>query len=178
MIGWDYTGTQTLHSRSTMHTPSHPPSRIAAAFLLAATLFAAPAIRAQAIDQLHTATRLELDIVKVLIAQQNAWNDGDLTTYLAAYKNSPDTLFVGGQVLRGYTELVYDYRKNYPNKESMGTLTFSEPEVHPLGDNFAICLGKYRLERSRKAGGPAEGLFSLVFEKTPQGWKIVLDHTT
>jgi ketosteroid isomerase-like protein len=51
-------------------------------------------------------------------------------------------------------------------------------EVHPLSETFAVCLGKYRLDRPKKEGGAAEGLFSLVFEKTDQGWKIVLDHTT
>ena len=37
---------------------------------------------------------------------------------------------------------------------------------------------KYHLDRSKKEGGPADGMFSLVLEKTDQGWKIVLDHTT
>ena len=60
----------------------------------------------------------------------------------------------------------------------MGTLTFSELEVHALSDDFAICLGKYHLDRSKKDGGSADGLFSLVLEKTDDGWKIVLDHTT
>ena len=60
----------------------------------------------------------------------------------------------------------------------MGALTFSELEVHPITDTLAVCIGKYHLERSKKDGGPADGLFSLVMEKTPDGWKIVLDHTT
>ena len=59
----------------------------------------------------------------------------------------------------------------------MGTLTFSELEVHSLSDNFAICLGKYHLDRAKNDGGNADGVFSLVLE-TEQGWKIVLDHTT
>ena len=60
----------------------------------------------------------------------------------------------------------------------MGTLAFSELEVHPLGESFAICIGKYHLERAKKEGGAADGIFSLVLEKTSEGWKIVLDHTT
>ena len=60
----------------------------------------------------------------------------------------------------------------------MGTLTFSELEVHPIDDTFAVCIGKYHLDRSKKDGGPADGLFSLVLQKTDDGWKIVLDHTT
>jgi len=59
----------------------------------------------------------------------------------------------------------------------MGTLTFTELEAHPLGDTYAICLGRYHLDRSKKEGGAADGMFSLVLEKTSEGWKIVLDHT-
>jgi ketosteroid isomerase-like protein len=60
----------------------------------------------------------------------------------------------------------------------MGTLTFSELEARPLDANFAIVVGKYHLDRAKKDGGNAEGVFSVVLEKTDKGWKIVLDHTT
>jgi ketosteroid isomerase-like protein len=129
-------------------------------------------------NPLHTASRTELDVVKVLMAQEKAWNVGDLEGYVSGYKNSPDTLFVGRQVSKGYAEILDDYKHNYPTRSSMGTLTFSELEAHPLSDTFAVCLGKYHLDRSKKEGGPADGMFSLVLEKTDQGWKIVLDHTT
>jgi ketosteroid isomerase-like protein len=94
-----------------------------------------------------------------------------------SYRDSPDTLFVGHQVSRGYAQILEDYKHNYATRASMGTLTFAELEVHPLSDTFAVCLGKYHLDRSRKDGGGADGIFSLVLQKTDAGWKIVLDHT-
>jgi len=154
-------------------------STMASALVFA--LLLTPAAPAHAQDQpnpLHTATRAELDVVKVVLAQEKAWNDGDLEGYAKGYKDSPDTLFIGKQISRGYAQMLEDYKHNYPTKASMGTLGFSELEVHSLSDTFAICLGKYHLDRSKKEGGPADGLFSLVLEKTDQGWKIVLDHTT
>ena len=60
----------------------------------------------------------------------------------------------------------------------MGNLSFSDLEVRTLDENFAIVVGKYRLDRSKKDGGSAGGLFSLVLEKTDKGWKIIIDHTT
>ncbi len=128
--------------------------------------------------QLHTATREELDVIKLLLKQEAAWNRGDLDTFVQTYKDSPDTLFLSGRVNHGYAGLLEEYRHDYPNKTAMGTLGFSELEVHGLGDKFALCVGKYHLERGKKEGGPADGLFSLVLEKTDQGWKIILDHTT
>lgn len=153
--------------------------RLALPLLLAFTLCLAPALRAQALeDQLHTLTRDELDILKVLTKQEDNWNGGNLEAFANGYKKSPDILFIGRQVSRGYEEMLADYRKGYPNKEAMGTLSFSGLEPHLLDEHFAVVLGHYRVDRSKKAGGTAEGLFSLVLEKTAQGWKIIVDHTT
>ena len=133
---------------------------------------------AQEDNPLHTASRLELDVIKVVLAQEKAWNAGDIDGYLKGYKESPDTLFLGRQISRGYTHILEDYRHNYPTRTSMGTLGFSELEAHPLSDTFAVCIGKYHLDRAKRDGGSADGLFSLIFEKTDDGWKIVVDHTT
>ncbi len=129
-------------------------------------------------DQLRTLSRDELDIVKVLTRQEDAWNKGDIDTFATGYKNSPDILFIGHQISRGYSDMLANYKKSYPNKDAMGTLSFSDLEPHTLDDRFAVLLGHFKLERSKKAGGNAEGTFSLVLEKTSDGWKIVVDHTT
>ncbi len=143
---------------------------------------AVPAARSQdspdTTSPLHTATRQELDIIKVLLAQEAAWNRGDIDSFAKAYKDSPDTLFLSRVVNRGFAGLVDQYHRDYPTKAAMGTLSFSQLEVHGLDERFAVCIGKYELDRSKKDGGHAEGLFSLVLEKTDQGWKIVVDHTT
>jgi ketosteroid isomerase-like protein len=170
---------RTLPGRSAK-LPVTPHRAIAWALAIALTL--AGAGRAPAQDEpdnpLHTASRLELDVVKVVLAQEKAWNKGDLEEYANGYKNSPDTLFIGKQISRGYAQMLEDYKHNYPTPASMGTLAFSELEVHSIGPTFAVCVGKYHLDRSKKEGGAADGLFSLVLEKTEQGWKIVVDHTT
>ena len=138
----------------------------------------APARPQDTTSNLHTATRVELDVIKVLLAQEAAWNRGDIDTFAQAYKNSPDTLFITRQVNRGYAGLVEEYKRDYPNRAAMGTLAFTDLEVHGLDEKFAVCIGKYELDRSKKDGGRAEGIFSLVFEKTDKGWKIIVDHTT
>lgn len=153
--------------------------------LVALSLGAAAPLRAQANrnpdrppDQLRTLSREELDIVKVLTTQERDWNRGDIAAFASGYKNSPDILFIGRQVSHGYDQMLADYKGNYPNRETMGTLTFLDLEPHVLDEHFATIVGRYRLERSKKAGGGAEGIFSLVLEHTEHGWKIVLDHTT
>jgi ketosteroid isomerase-like protein len=143
---------------------------------LLAALVSSPALTQQ--QQLTTVPKQELDIIKVILAQEAAWNRGDLAGFSEAYKNSPDTLFITNAVNRGFEGMVDAYRRDYPNKASMGTLSFSELEAHPLDEHFAVVIGRYHLERGKKEGGNADGLFSLVLEKTDKGWKIIVDHTT
>ena len=153
-------------------------SRVAVVALVAAALFGAPAAHSQDLQALTTASREQLDVVKVMLTQQAAWNHGDIDAFVQTYKDAPDTLMVTHQISHGFAGLVEEYRHDYPSKGAMGTLTFSELEARPLDENFAIVVGKYHLERGKKDGGNAEGLFSVVLEKTDKGWKIILDHTT
>lgn len=129
-------------------------------------------------SQLKTASRQELDIVKVMLAQEAAWNRGDLEGFAEAYKDSPDILFITNTINRGFAGMVDAYKRDYPSKAAMGTLNFSGLEVHPLDETYAVVIGRYHLERGKKDGGNADGMFSLVFEKTDKGWKIIVDHTT
>lgn len=137
-------------------------------------------VRAQLAPEspLHTASQQELDVVKVLLKQEAAWNRGDIASFAEGYKDSPNIIFVTHDVSRGYAGLVEEYKRDYPTKASMGTLTYSDIEVHTLDENYAVVIGRYHLDRGKKDGGNTEGLFSLVFEKTDKGWKIILDHTT
>jgi len=67
------------------------------------------------------------------------------------------------------------YRKKYSDRAKMGTLTFSNLEITPLSPDSAMVLGRWRLER---ANDWPHGRFTLIFRKTADGWRIVLDHTS
>jgi uncharacterized protein (TIGR02246 family) len=116
--------------------------------------------------------------IRALFDQQTAdWNRGDLDAFATVYKNSPDILFIGSKVSRGYAAMLERYHSAYSTPEKMGKLTFSEVEVQPLDDRFATTTGKFHLARTAAGGGDASGSFMLVVEKTAQGWKIVRDVT-
>ena len=114
----------------------------------------------------------------VLDKQVVDWNRGDLDAFATGYKNSPDILFMGSKISRGYDQMLDTYRKGYSTKEKMGTLSFTALEVQPLDEHFATVTGNFHLERTAVGGGNADGYFLLVVEKTPAGWKIVRDATT
>lgn len=113
----------------------------------------------------------------VLQDQAAAWNRGDVDDFMRAYKDSPDTTFIGKTVAQGYAPILARYKKAYPNKDAMGTLDFSDIAVRPLDASYAIVTGKFHLARGASGGGDVSGVYSLVFEKTAAGWKIILDHS-
>jgi ketosteroid isomerase-like protein len=114
----------------------------------------------------------------VLDAQQSAWNRGDVEAFMSGYEASDSTTFVGATITRGHRQVLEDYHRRYPSKEKMGQLTFSGIEVMPLGAEYASVLGKWHLDRPPEAGGEIGGIFTLLFRKTTNGWKIILDHTS
>ena len=116
-------------------------------------------------------------VEQVLRAQQDAWNRHDLDSFMSGYWNSPDlTFFSGAQRTSGWQGALDRYRKNYQNDgKEMGRLEFRDLQIEPLGDSAAFVRGQYHLTMSD--GKTPHGLFTLIFRKFPEGWKIVHDHT-
>ena len=117
-------------------------------------------------------------IRQVLDDQAAAWNRGDLEAFMDGYWRSEDLVFTsGGNVQRGWQTTLDRYRASYgTSPETMGRLTFSDLEIHPLGDGAAWALGRWALD---DAGGEAMGgVFSLVFRRFDGRWLIVHDHTS
>jgi beta-aspartyl-peptidase (threonine type) len=123
-------------------------------------------------------------IEAVLSAQQNAWNRGDVDAFLVGYWHSPDLTFSGsGGVSRGWEGVLARYKKNYPDRAAMGQLDFSDLEFHFLGPEAALVLGHWQLKREGKSQDGTQntdvgGVFSLVWQRFPEGWRIIHDHTS
>ena len=116
--------------------------------------------------------------------QVAAWNRGDIPAFMAAYEDSPDTTFIGTQLRKGFEPILKRYQQAYANPEQMGKLTFTDLDVRMLPSScgepeYAVVTGKFHLQRT--AHGEAtkdDGIFSLLWRKGPQGWKIIVDHTS
>ena len=115
-------------------------------------------------------------ITGVLRNQQAAWNRGDVDAFLEGYWHSPELTFSGiGGITRGWDGVRDRYKKRYANRADMGQLDFSELEFRFLGSDAALVLGHWHLKREP---GDIGGVFSLVWQRFPDGWKIVHDHTS
>jgi ketosteroid isomerase-like protein len=115
-------------------------------------------------------------ILAVLTTQQNDWNKGDIPGFMAGYWNSSELTFAGTRgFTRGWQPVMERYEKNYADKAAMGSLDFQELELRSLGPDSALVLGKWHLQRQT---GDIGGIFTLVLQRFPEGWRIVHDHTT
>jgi ketosteroid isomerase-like protein len=86
----------------------------------------------------------------VLDAQVAAWNRGEIEGYMAGYWRSENTVFVSGnKITHGWQTVLAHYQKSYDSRDKMGTLTFSDLEITPLGAGSAIALGRWHLQRAK-----------------------------
>jgi len=113
----------------------------------------------------------------VLDRQRAAWNRGDLAGYMDGYARIPELVFTsGGQIRRGWDEAMASYQKRYGGDRSgMGELVFTILAVQPIGADGAVVLGRWQLTGTPQSGG---GVFSVILERRPEGWRIVHDHTS
>lgn len=114
-------------------------------------------------------------IIKILKTQEAAWNSGDIKAFMQAYwKSEKLTFSSGGNVERGWQATHDRYMKRYPDRQTMGKLSFDSLEVELLSGDVALMLGRWKLDRQE----PISGNFSLVWKKIDGQWVIVHDHTS
>jgi uncharacterized protein (TIGR02246 family) len=104
----------------------------------------------------------------------DAWNRGDLATFMRSYEPSPDTVYVSSHaVIHGYANIQSHYASAHPG--AMGTLTFSDLAIRPLGADYAVVVARWHLALA--GGKKPTGLFSLVLHRSAAGWRIITDHS-
>ena len=115
-------------------------------------------------------------ITELLEEQREAWNRGDIDAFLRPYwKGEGLTFSSGGETRRGFAATRERYLNTYPDRRTMGRLTFADLETTTLGPDAVLVLGTWRLEREAGAVG---GNFTLVLRRLDGAWTIVHDHTS
>lgn len=118
----------------------------------------------------------EKAIRNVMALQEDCWNEGDLECFMEGYWKSEKLVFIGKSgVNYGWQKTLDNYKKGYPTKEAMGTLTFDILIMEPLSEDFWSVIGKWSLQR--KDDNP-NGHFSLIFRLIGDEWLIVSDHSS
>lgn len=147
------------------------------------------------------------DVNQVLDEQLQGWNEGNIDKFMQGYiKDSSVRFITNKRVKTSWQEITDSYKKNYPNKDVMGQLSFYRDEVRWINESAYIAqvIGRWQVvqkhKETAKANGSVEtngnspsthniiqqnnnsqdtlsGRFSLIFIGTPEGPKIQIDHT-
>lgn len=109
-------------------------------------------------------------------ASAEAWNRGDLKGHLAIYVN--DVTFMTKNGPRPGVDRIEESfaQKYFKDGRPKQTLSFQEITLRPLGPDAVLETGRFLLT----GGGEPEqsGWFTLIWTRTPQGWKVIHDHSS
>lgn len=118
------------------------------------------------------------DIIKikeVMNRQETAWNNGDIEGFMDGYWKSDSLMFIGKNGIKyGWQTTLDNYKKSYPDKESMGELHFEILKLE-VENSTAYMLGKWKLVREEDE---PNGYFTLYWKKIYEKWLITIDHTS
>lgn len=116
-------------------------------------------------------------ILSILSRQNQAWNKGDVVTFMKGYWESDSLMYIGKNGVKyGYQNTLESYQKNYPDAATMGTLKFDILHVNFLAPTVCLVVGKWHLTRPEK--GDIGGHFTLTWKKIKGQWVIIADHSS
>jgi uncharacterized protein (TIGR02246 family) len=117
-------------------------------------------------------------LVQLMHESAEAWNRADLNGFLATYANDARTAFIGRNVTLGLDSIraryVRDYFRTGKPRDHLG---FDELDTRMLGENHALMRGRCILTN------PADNSktycrYTLIWERRPEGWRIIHDHSS
>ena len=153
-----------------MRRPRRARARTLASLALVQLLAVASASAATAQpveEQVRTEVRRYVDAV----------NRGDPRVVAALYLSDPRTSSLGdGQIYRGSQAIAELLQEVY--SQGAISMTVDSVSVLPLGTDAAVAVMRYRWVIGRESAESLAGALTLVYRRTPQGWRVAHDHTS
>lgn len=126
-------------------------------------------------DTVSAATQQEL--ARLMDESAVAWNRGDLDGFLATYKDDNLTAFMAPQITYGLPEIKARYARSYfKDGKPKAQLAFGDLKFRKLGSHNVLMTGRWYL--TEPDGKKTEGYYTLVWENTQDGWKMIHDHSS
>jgi ketosteroid isomerase-like protein len=120
---------------------------------------------------------LHAAVDSLLDDSERAWNGGDLDRFLYWYKRDEQTSFMGSSGPRyGWETIRSGYVPRFGPGAARDSLRFENLETRPLGPGLGLATARYVLFQGDSI--TSTGIFTLVLEQTPEGWRIVHDHSS
>lgn len=118
----------------------------------------------------------EAEIRQHLADSTLAFNRGDLPGHLAVYDEGVTFMTKDGP-RPGVAPIEKAFRETYfRDGKAIQQLRFEELAVRPLGPDAALATARWVLSGGAKA--EQSGWFTVVWQRTPAGWRVVHDHSS
>ncbi|MGQ0702936.1 MAG: YybH family protein [Gemmatimonadales bacterium] len=117
------------------------------------------------------------EIRAALAASADAFNRGDLDGHLAIYVEDATMMTsTGPRPGRDRIKAGFSTRYFGPDGKPYQQLRFDSLAVHAMGSTHAYGTARWSLT----GGGRPDlgGWFTLIWEKRPEGWRVLHDHTS
>jgi ketosteroid isomerase-like protein len=115
------------------------------------------------------------EIIALMNQSAQDWNVGNLDAFMAVYDTASTFMLSKGPVgIQGMRE---NYQKGFFNGDKpKQNLRYEDMVVRPLGNDHALLTGKFVLSGN---GLPErKGIYTLIFIRRGNVWKILHDHSS
>lgn len=120
---------------------------------------------------------LDAAVDSLLTASARSWNAGDLAGFMRWYRADGATTYIGSTGLIHGRDAISDrYAPLFEPGASRDSLRFENLETRPIGPGLGLATANYVLFRGDSTS--AYGIFTLIVQQTPDGWRIVHDHSS
>lgn len=113
----------------------------------------------------------------LLTESEESWNGGDLDGFLYWYKRGAETSFMGSSgLIHGWETIRSRYAPRFEPGAARDSLRFEDLRTRPLAPWLGLATARYVLFQGDSI--TSQGIFTLVLERTAEGWRIVHDHSS
>jgi uncharacterized protein (TIGR02246 family) len=117
------------------------------------------------------------ELERLLQLSARAWNAGDLEGFLITYARDSATTFVTSRgLIYGFAAIRGRYAGRFEAGAERDSLSFTGLTVRMLGPDHVLSTARYTLTRGDSL--TATGPFTVVWERRPEGWRMIHDHTS
>lgn len=117
------------------------------------------------------------ELERLMHLSARAWNAGDLDGFLITYARDSATTFVTSRgPIHGFDEIRGRYAARFAPGAERDSLAFTEFTVRRLGPDHVLSTARYTLMRGDSV--TATGPFTVIWERRPEGWRMIHDHTS
>lgn len=123
----------------------------------------------------------EAAIRAVAVRQGETWSHHDAKAYAALFTQDCDVINVVGWWWKGRAELESKLTAGFAYVFKESTLSITDVQVRLLAPSIAVAQARWTMSGARTPPGipePREGIQTLVFTKTADGWLIAAFQNT